>query len=292
MNDAKKPCNSGRRRNGTKRIGAIMADMGLITQQQIAEILDMMSYENGLMFGEACARLKFLTEGDIAVALAFQSGYGPVSSAAGAVSIALEIVRDPCGTQANDMRSVRNFLLRNWFLEGRKILAIVGLNNGAGASTFAASLAISLAQAKTETLLIDGDVRAGTQRAIFDIKERQGLSDTLMTKPGLQKICRIAQFDSLSVLPSGTPLPNPLELFSQPSYQLLCDLLRKRFDVILIDTPGFDAGPDALETAAMAGGALIVLQKNATTTKGLQALKDGLTAQGTVIVGYVFNDFS
>lgn len=290
MNDAGKLVESGRSRNGPKKIGAIMADMGLITQQQIAVILDMMSHENGLLFGETCARLKFLTEEDIAMALALQSGYGHVSPAAEIGLIALETVRDPYATQANNIRSVRNLLLRNWFSGERKSLAIIGVNNGSGASTFAASLAVSLAQARTETLLIDGDLRAGIQREIFDIKERQGLSDTLLTKPGLQNICRIAQFDSLSVLPAGTVLPNPLEVLAQPAYPLLCDLLRKRFDAILIDTPAFNVGPDAIETAAIAGGALIVLQKNVTTTRGLQSLKEGLIAQGTVIVGYVLND--
>jgi protein-tyrosine kinase len=206
--------------------------------------------------------------------------------------IALESVRDPYGAHANDIRSVRKYLTRNWFSSDRKSLAIIGVNSGAGVSTFAASLAISFAQAKTETLLIDGDLRTGSQRAIFDIKERQGLSDTLMAKPGLQRVCRIAQFKSLAVLPAGTVMPNPLELLSEPSYALLCDLLRQRFGVILIDTPAFCVGPDALETAAVAGGALVVLQKNVTTTKALQALKDGLAAQGTVIVGYVINDFN
>ena len=291
MNNAGKLVESGRPKHGPKKIGTIMADMGLITQQQIALVLDTMNREGGILFGETCAKLKFLTGEEVARALALQFGYDYFSDESGDIAVALESVSNPFGTQAYQIRSVRNFLIRHWFSAERKSLAIIGVNSGAGVSTFAAGLAISFAQTKMETLLVDGDLRAGIQREIFYIKERQGLSDTLTTDAGLQRVCRIAQFNTLSVLPSGTVFPNAFELLSQPAYPTLCDLLRERFDAVLIDTPAFGIGHDALETAAVAGGALIVIQKNVTSTKALQALKDSLNAQGTIVVGYVLNDF-
>jgi capsular exopolysaccharide synthesis family protein len=291
MNDAGKLIESARPRHGPKKIGAIMADMGLITQQQISFVLETMNREGGVLFGETCARLKLLTGEDVARALALQYSHDYIGDEADQVPIALESVRHPFGAHAYQIRSVRNFLIRNWFSSERKSLAIVGVNSGAGVSTFAAGLAISFAQTKMETLLVDGDLRRGIQRELFCLKDRQGLSDTLATNGGLQRISRIAQCKGLSVLPSGTVFPNAFELLSQPAYPTLCDLLRDRFDVVLIDTPAFGIGHDALETAAVAGAALVVVQKNVTSTNALQALKHNLTAQGTAIVGYVLNDF-
>lgn len=291
MNDAGKLVESGRPRHGPKRIGAIMADMGLITQQQIALVLDAMNRDSGILFGETCAKLNLLTAEDVARALALQFGYDHIGDEPDQAPISLESVRNPFGTQAYQIRSVRNYLIRNWFSGGRKSLAIIGVNRGAGVSTFAAGLAISFSQTKMETLLVDGDLRTGGQRELFSIKDRQGLSDTLATDVGLQRVSRIAQFKSLSVLPAGTISPNAFELLSQPAYPALCDLLRQSFDAVLIDTPAFGIGHDALETAAVAGGALIVIQKNVTPTKVLHALKHGLDAQGTLVVGYVLNDF-
>lgn len=291
MNDFGKLVESGRPKHGPKKIGAIMADMGLITQQQIAQVLDAMRREGGILFGETCAKLKLLSGEDVARALALQFGYDYIGDEAEQVPISLESVRNPVGTQAYQIRAVRNYLIRNWFCAERKSLAIIGADGGVGASTFAAGLAISFAQTRKETLLVDGDLRAGVQREIFHLKDREGLSDTLTTDAGLQRISRIAQFKSLSVLPSGTVFPNAFELLSQPAYPALCALLRARFDAVLIDTPPFGTGHDALETAAVAGGALVVIQKNVTSTKALQALKQSLTAQGTLVVGYVLNEF-
>lgn len=291
MNDSGKLVESGRPRHRPKKIGAIMADMGLINQQQIALVLDAMQREGGILFGETCAKLQLLTGEDVARALALQFGYDYIGEAPEEIPIALDVVRNPAGAQAYEIRAVRNFLIRNWFSDQRKSLAIIGADSGAGVSTFTAGLAISFAQTTMEILLIDGDLRSGIQRETFYIQERNGLSDTLATNSGLQRICRVGQYKTLSVLPSGTFLPNQLDLLSQPAYATLCGLLRQHFDVILIDTPAFGIGHDALETAAVAGGALIVIRKDVTSAKALQALKDSLAAQGTAIVGCVINDF-
>ena len=291
MNDAGKLVESGRAWHGPKRIGAIMADMGLLSQQQIALVLETMQREAGILFGETCAKLALLTTEEVGRALALQFGYDDIGDIPEQVPLALDSVRHPSGAQAQEIRSVRNFLMRNWFCDQRKTLAIIGVESGAGASTFAAGLAVSFAQTKMETLLIDADLRSGIQREIFHLQERHGLSETLMTDVGLQRICRVDQYKTLSVLPSGAANPNQLDLLSHPEYACLCDLVRQRFDVVLIDTPAFSTGHDALETAAVAGGALIVIQKNVSSTKALRALKDSLAAQRTSIVGYVFNDF-
>lgn len=291
MNDTGKLVESGRPRHGGKKIGAIMADMGLLSQQQIVLVLETMQRESGILFGETCAKLALLTAEEVCSALALQFGYDYIGEPAQEAPIALESVSNPAGAQAHEIRSVRNFLIRNWFCDQRKSLALIGVDSGAGVSTLAAGLAISFAQIKMETLLIDADLRSGIQREIFQIPQRQGLSDALVADAGLQRICRIAQYKTLSVLPSGAAVPHQPDILSEPEYARLCDLVRQRFDVVLIDTPAFGVGHDALETAAVAGGALIVIRKNVSSTKALRALKDSLDAQGTSIVGYVINEF-
>lgn len=66
--------------NKRKRLGEILVDMGIITQDQVEAALKIQKQEGGLL-GAVLIKMKFVTESDIAIALAKQNSipYIPVN---------------------------------------------------------------------------------------------------------------------------------------------------------------------------------------------------------------------
>ena len=278
-------------RKEQKKIGEILCDLGALKPAQIEIILEKMIDNKNLLFGSAGVELNMFTNLNIMQALSEQFGYDYATNDKNVTERCMELAFNPFGIYADKIRSVRNFLMRNWFSAENKSLVIMGVDVGDGVSTFAANLAISFAQARRETLLVDSDLRAGRQRQAFGIDDRLGLSDMLASRAGYAAIQRFEKFKSLSLLPSGTKPPNALELVSQLGYATLCGELSSHYETVLIDAPALCSGPDALETAAVVGAVLLVVRKNRTTTKGLLSLKNRLAEQNSRIIGYVVTDF-
>ena len=178
-----------------------------------------------------------------------------------------------------------------WFARGRHALAIVGVGEGDGVSLFAANLALVFSQLGEQTLLVDANLRHPRQHEIFAIGARQGLSDLLAGRAGLDVVQPVPSFPDLSVMPAGTMPPNPQELLSRAAFRALNTQLEARHDVVLYDVPPFAAGVDALAVASRAGGVLLVARKDRTRVAGVSRMAEQVNQAGAEVVGSVVVDF-
>ena len=74
----------------------------------------------------------------------------------------------------------------------------------------------------------------------------------------------------LQVLPAGTQLENPSELFGSPGMQPVLDQIQLLADVVLLDTPPVLAVPDTAILGSMARGAVIVASEGRTDRTDLE----------------------
>lgn len=271
-------------------IGALLLASGKITPENAERVLRMQK-ELGIRFGEAAQRLGMITEADIKQVLARQFDYPYLQSGEGKFSPLLVAAYEPFSAQVETLRAVRSQLMLRWFARGRKALVIVGLESGDGASLFAANLAVVFSQLGEQTLLVDANLRTPRQHEIFDLPNRQGLSDMLAGRADQESIAKIDSFVDLSVLTAGTLPPNPQELLNRTSCAGVNLMLESRYDVVLYDVPSADAGSDALALAAKAGGVLIVARKNKTPLDSITAFAEQIAHTGAEIVGSVMVDF-
>ncbi|MBS0425354.1 MAG: chain length determinant protein tyrosine kinase EpsG [Proteobacteria bacterium] len=272
-------------------IGHILLDMGKITPIEAERVLRLQR-ESGLRFGDAALKLGLITEADIQLVLAQQFDYPYLLPGQGNHSPELVVAYQPFGAQVEVFRAVRSQLMLRWFTSGHKALAIVGYSLGDGASLFAANLAVVFSQLGERTLLIDANLRYPQQHEIFNLRNRQGLSDVLAGRVSISEvIAKIDSFIDLSVLPAGTLPPNPLELLNRNVFDELNGQLANQFDVILYDTLAFSSGSDALAVAARTDGALVVAHKNNTRLSDINAINEQLKYSGTEVVGSVLIDF-
>lgn len=271
-------------------IGHMLLDMGKITPVEAERVLRLQK-ESGLRFGDAALKLGLITEADIQLVLAQQFDYPYLLPGEGNHSPGLVVAYQPFGAQVEVFRAVRSQLMLRWFTTGHKALAIVSYNPGDGVSLFAANLAVVFSQLGERTLLIDANLRYPQQHEIFNLKNKQGLSDVLADRANVSEvIAKIDSFIDLSVIPAGTLPPNPLEILNRSTFDKLNDQLANQFDVILYDTLAFSSGADALSIAARTDGVLIVARKNNTHLNDVNLMNEQLKCSGTEVIGSILID--
>jgi chain length determinant protein tyrosine kinase EpsG len=187
----------------------------------------------------------------------------PLSAAEGSE---LVVACDPFHACAEELRALRTQLVIRWDNAGVKArrLAIVSPGAQEGRSYLAANLAVAFAQLGQRTLLVDADLRAPRQHALFGLDAASGLAALLAGRAGREVLRALPDFGPLSVLPAGAPPPNPQELLSRPALGALLGELQAQFDVVLLDTPPARACADAHSVAFRAGHALVLARKHRT----------------------------
>ena len=271
-------------------MGRVLLDMGKIKPEDAERILRQQK-ENGLRFGEAAKSLGLINDADIEQVLAHQFNYPYLQPGQGNYAKELIAAYQPFSKQVETLRAIRSQLMLRWFANSRKTLAIASVNPGEGTSLFAANLAVVFSQLGEHTLLVDANLRSPRQHEIFNIQDKQGLSDILAGRADLDVIAKVDFFVDLSVLQAGTLPPNPQELVSRSSFGDLVEKLNDRFDVVIYDVSAFSAGADALEIAARSGGVLIVARKDKTSLVDINLAAEQLARAGAEVVGSVLVDY-
>lgn len=271
-------------------MGRLLLDLGKLTPEGAEQVVRA-AKEKKMRFGEAAVHLGLVSEADIQQVLADQFDYPYLHHGQGKYSDELVAAFQPFSAHVETLRAVRSQLMLRWFSEQRKSLAVVCVQAGEGASFIAANLAVVFSQLGEHTLLVDANLRKPRQQELFQLDERQGLSDILVGRAGLDVITKVEYFVDLSVLPSGTLPPNPQELVSRNSFNDLTQVLATRYDVILYDVPAFSTAADLMAVSACTEGVLLVTRKNKTRIGKIRALSEQFERNGIEVVGSLMLDF-
>ncbi len=270
-------------------IGKLLQDAGKLQPQDMERVLALQQEQN-LRFGEAAQKLGLVTEADIRQALSHQFEYPTIPAAEAGLSPELTAATAPYSKEAEALRSVRSELLLRWLNDGRKALAIGCARADEGSSYLAANLAVLFAQMGRKVLLVDANMRQPRQQEIFNLGNGMGLSDILAERVPSVQVHTIKPFHTLSVLPAGSPPPNPAELLARPAFAALLSGLETSYDIILIDTAPSQLSSDFQLVAARAGGMLIAARRNVSRLAPLTEFKEKITLTGAQVVGAVVLD--
>jgi protein-tyrosine kinase len=200
-------------------------------------------------------------------------------------------ITQPNAPQVEALRVLRSQLLKRWFSEGQRSLAIVSANAGEGSCYLAANLAVTFAQLGKRTLLIDANLRDPHQKHIFNLKENVGLSDILAGQAGVVTIAQLDALENLSVLTTGSVSQNVQELLSRDTFIEFMKQAVAQYEVVLVDAAPTASMADAQDTVARCDGALIVSRLNHTRLSDLIEVRDQIAVSGAQPVGSVINDF-
>jgi capsular exopolysaccharide synthesis family protein len=157
-----------------------------------------------------------------------------------------------------------------------------------GKSTTALNIALALAEAEHEVVLVDGDMRRPTVHKHLDLVEQVGFSTVLRGGASLSEALQKTRYPRLTVLTAGTIPPNPSELLGSQAAKKLLTEMRAQFDYVIVDSSPLLAVTDAAILAAGADGVLIMARFGQTTRDQLAHAVRNIRDVGATILGAVF----
>ena len=157
------------------------------------------------------------------------------------------------------IRTLRTNLEFTFVGNEKNVILITSSMPGEGKSFVSANLAASFSMIDCKTILIDADMRKGRQHKIFNLDKDKGLSSLLLedVKKYSKYICK-TEIKNLDVIPSGIVPPNPSELLGSEKTKELLELLKEKYDLIIIDCPPINAVTDALVLTKFADEVVLV----------------------------------
>jgi capsular exopolysaccharide synthesis family protein len=206
----------------------------------------------------------------------------------GTLSEHLVALLDPAAVASEAYRSLRTSLLYAVADAPPTVLLITSPGSADGKSTTCANLAVVLAQAGKETLVIDGDLREPSLHRIFEVPNVNGVVNVLTGEYNLSEVCT-EPLPGLKILSAGPIPPNPAELLSSGRFAQLIGQARRLFDYVLIDSPPTELVSDPMIIATQADAVLLVLDSQGTSKGSLRKAMRNLEAVGANILGTVMN---
>jgi len=186
-------------------------------------------------------------------------------------------------------RSLRTNLMFTKDTGRIRSLVLTSNEPGDGKSFTAANLTITLAQLKSNTLLIDSDLRRGVLHNTFGVPKEPGFSNYLTDVVPLQSIIHETQVPNLSMISCGSLIPNPSELLGSHQMQRFLDEVRRKFDLVVFDTPPLNAATDAVVVGTQVDAVVLVIRAGKTTRDLAKSKLELFSSVPAKLLGVVLN---
>lgn len=158
-----------------------------------------------------------------------------------------------------------------------------------GKSLIASNLALSFADGGARVVLVDGDIRRGALNETFKCTAKPGLVDYLDGAALLTEVLRGTHHPNLTLIPCGKRQRRAPELLTGPRLTQLVELLKREYDVVIVDSPPLGAGSDAYALGIASGTMVIVLRAGLSDRKMAAAKLRTLETLPVRILGGVLN---
>lgn len=196
-------------------------------------------------------------------------------------------------TETPSLASEAYHMLRNnlKFLDSDHAPRVIGITSSIpreGKSTVASNLAASIAQTGKPVLLVDVDLLHPIQHWIWDLPNRSGLSNVLVSQaPIEQTIAEV--MPNLDVLVAGVLPPNPAALLDSQRMTSLLQHFQNQYDYVILDTPALSGGASASIVGKMVDGLLLVVRPNVANSASVDYAKTLIEQSQQRVLGVVVN---
>jgi len=198
-------------------------------------------------------------------------------------------VHDAGGAMAEALRELRTNLSFLDVDQPPRIMVVTSSIQAEGKSTVTANLAVTMAAAGENVIVVDGDLRRPTLVDVFNLVPGAGVTDVLTGNAELGDVLQPwGALPNLSVLGSGRIPPNPSELLGSRAMKNMLETLAKDA-IVLIDAPPLLPVTDAAVLSRAADGAIVVIRTGRTTQDQLTQSLGNLEKVKGRILGAVLN---
>ena len=171
-----------------------------------------------------------------------------------------------------------------------QVILVTSASSGEGKTVTSLNLASTLAAAGRRVLVIDVDLRHPRCHDVLGLRLAPGLASYLAGAADLERIVHEVATPHIAFIPAGPPPANPAELVGSDRMSDALALLRKHFDVIVLDSPPVLPVTDAVLLAHLADAVVLVMNGNKSPRELARRARDQLMQAGANIVGIVVNN--
>jgi len=211
-------------------------------------------------------------------------------------------ITDPRSATAEAYRALRTSIQFSSVDTPSRSILVTSSIPGEGRSTTAANLAIVMAQAGHDVLLVDADLRRPNQQHLFNVPSSLGLTSLLLKFDATQAVqqvetliddvVQVTRVEGLQLLASGPIPPNPSELLGSTKMKTLMSKLIDRYDFVILDSPAVLLATDAAVLSVHADSTLLVAWAGKSRKVNLQQAAEQLREVNANLTGCVLNGIS
>ena len=179
------------------------------------------------------------------------------------------------------MRTNVQFMLR----EGQKVIMFTSTTSGEGKTFNCANLAVSFALLGKKVVLVGLDIRKPRLAELFEINDhKHGITPLLAQEHPSEDDVKAQIIPSgvngnLDLLLAGPVPPNPSELISRSSLEVVMQVLKDNYDYVLIDTAPVGLVTDTLQVGRVTDATIYMCRADYTPKSSFD-LVNSLSAEG------------
>ncbi len=182
-----------------------------------------------------------------------------------------------------------NLMLSKQTKDARTV-TVASSMSGEGKSSVSSQLAISLAKACGETvLLVDADLRSPDQHDIFGLEMGPGLAGVMAGEANLADAVDDTLGELVHVLPAGRMTQSPHRLLSTDGIRSLLDNALENYKYVIVDTAPVLSAGETLAVAAQTDATLVCVMRDVSRSDAVLRSSRRLEAAGANVVGTVFS---
>jgi len=205
----------------------------------------------------------------------------------------LAVFHRPKSKMAESFRAVRTALFFNSNASNSRVIQFTSADPGDGKSTVSTNVAASIAQSGKRVVIIDADFRRPRIHSIFGLpKGIVGITSVIVGDAELDDAIHPTEMENLFCLPCGVRPPNPSELLTSPRFKELLEVLRERFDFVVVDTPPLLVVSDPNVVAAYVDATVLTVRLKKNGRPGALRSAEMLHSIGANLLGVVVNGVS
>jgi capsular exopolysaccharide synthesis family protein len=211
-------------------------------------------------------------------------------------------VAEPRSPTSEAFRVLRTAVQLSAASSPKRTLLVASAVPTEGKSLTAANLAVVMAQAGYNVLLVDTDLRRASLHHFFDLPNRRGLTSLLVElgRAGqdveirnlVEDTIQATQVGGLQLLASGPTPPNPSELLGSSRMRELEEVLKAQFDLVIFDSPPVLSVTDAVVLSAQADATLMVVRVGLSRKEHVKQAAARLREANANLIGVVLNVLS
>ena len=188
------------------------------------------------------------------------------------------------------LKRIQANLMLNKDNKNPQTILLTGTKTGEGASYITSNLAIRFAKLYSKILVIDADIKNKTLTNIKAEKGSEGLTDIINANKvnDIENLIQKTKIENISILPVGTAKIGE-EIFLTETISNVIEELKKKYDIILIDSASINENVLPIRLASIAEATIIIAESEKTKQEDILKAKMEIENVGGKTAGIILN---